>query len=62
MALEEVSFYNTNGDEINLTNLVDQMINFYELKSEVGETRLTDFNEGSEIRNLLEALQYSDMR
>lgn len=55
MALEEVSFYNTNGDEINLTNLVEQMINFYELKSEVGETRLTDFNEGSEIRNLLEA-------
>lgn len=55
MALEEVSFYNTNGDEINLTNLVDQMINFYELKAEVGETRLTDFNEGSEIRNLLEA-------
>ena len=55
MALEEVSFYNVNGDEINLTNLVDQMINFYELKSEVGETRLTDFNEGSEIRNLLEA-------
>ena len=55
MALEEVSFYNTNGDEINLTNLVDQMINFYELKSEVGETRLTDFNEGSEIRNILEA-------
>lgn len=55
MALEEVSFYNTNGDEINLTNLVEQMINFYELKAEVGETRLTDFNEGSEIRNLLEA-------
>ena len=55
MALEEISFYNTNGDEINLTNLVEQMINFYELKAEVGETRLTDFNEGSEIRNLLEA-------
>ena len=55
MALEEISFYNTNGDEINLTNLVDQMINFYELKAEVGETKLTDFNEGSEIRNLLEA-------
>ena len=31
------------------------MINFYEQKLEVGETRLTDFNEGSEIRNLLEA-------
>ena len=55
MALEEVSFYNVNGDEINLTNLVDQMINYYEMKLEVGETKLTDFNEGSEIRNLLEA-------
>ena len=55
MALEEVSFYNVNGDEINLTNLVSQMINYYEQKLEVGETRITDFNEGSEIRNLLEA-------
>lgn len=55
MALQEVSFYNTNGDEVNLTNLVSQMINFFDLKLEVGETRLTDFNEGSEIRNLLEA-------
>ena len=55
MALEEISFYNTNGDEINLSNLVEQMINFYDLKHEVGETKITDFNEGSEIRNLLEA-------
>ena len=55
MALEEISFNNVNGDEINLTNLVSQMIDFYEQKREVGETELTDFNEGSEIRNLLEA-------
>ena len=55
MALEEVSFYNVNGDEINITNLVEQMINYYDLKQEVGETRITDFNEGSEIRNILEA-------
>ena len=55
MALEEISFFNTNGDEINLSNLVSQMINYYGLKLEVGETRLTDFNEGSEIRNILEA-------
>ena len=55
MALEEVSFYNTNGDEIFLSNIVNQMINYYDLKLEVGETRVTDFNEGSEIRNLLEA-------
>lgn len=55
MALEEVSFINTNGDEVYLSNIVNQMINYYELKLEVGETRITDFNEGSEIRNLLEA-------
>ena len=55
MALEEVSFYNILGEEVNLTNLVNQMINYYEQKLEVGETKITDFNEGSEIRNLLEA-------
>lgn len=31
------------------------MIDFYQLKLGVGETRVTDFNEGSEIRNLLES-------
>ena len=55
MALNEVSFYNTNGDEISISNIVNQMINYYNLKHEVGETVVTDFNEGSEIRNLLEA-------
>ena len=55
MALEEITFVNTNGDEINLSNIVNQMINFYLLKQEVGESQLTDFNEGSVIRNLLEA-------
>lgn len=55
MALEEITFTNTNGEEINLSNLVNQMINYYNLKLEVGETKITDFNEGSEIRNLLEA-------
>jgi len=55
LALEEVSFINTNGDEVYLSNIVNQMIDYYEQKLEVGETRITDFNEGSEIRNLLEA-------
>lgn len=55
MALNEVSFFNVNGDEIKLSNLVNQCINFYKLKLEVGETAVTDFNEGSEIRNFLEA-------
>ena len=55
MALDYISFYNTNGEEISVPNLVNQMINLYDLKREIGETRLTDFNEGSEIRNILEA-------
>ena len=55
ISLNEVSFYNTNGDEISISNIVNQMINYYNLKHEVGETVVTDFNEGSEIRNLLEA-------
>ncbi|WP_458454422.1 baseplate J/gp47 family protein [Methanobrevibacter sp.] len=55
MALEEVSFINIAGEEISLTGLVNQMIEYYQLKLEVGETKITDFNEGSEIRNLLEA-------
>ena len=55
MSLEEVSFYNTNGDEVNISNIVNQIIDFFQLKYEVGETVITDFNEGSEIRNLIEA-------
>ena len=55
MAIEEITMYNTNGEEISISNLVNQMINYYNLKLEVGETRVTDFREGSEIRNLLEA-------
>lgn len=55
MPLEEISFYNMIGEEVNITNLVEQMIDYYDQKREIGETRVTDFNEGSEIRNLLEA-------
>lgn len=55
MAVDDVSFYNIFGEEINRGYLVSQMIDFYALKLDVGETRVTDFNEGSEIRNLLEA-------
>ena len=55
MPLEEVTFNNVNGEEISLSNLVSQMINYYEQKLEIGETKITDFNEGSEIRNILEA-------
>ncbi len=54
MALDEVSFYNLVGDEVSPLNLLMQMIDLYNQKREVGETKLTDFNEGSVIRNILE--------
>ena len=52
--MDEVSFYNLVGDEVSPLNLLAQMIDFYDQKREVGETKLTDFNEGSVIRNILE--------
>lgn len=55
MALEEVSFYTITGEEINITNIVNQFIDYYIQKRQIGETKITDFNEGSEIRNILEA-------
>ncbi len=56
MALDEVTFINILGEEISITNIVNQMIDYYQQKLEVGETAITDFNEGSEIRNILEAV------
>lgn len=56
MAIDDTSFYNVMGEEISRSYLLQQMIDFYQLKKEVGETEVTDFNEGSEIRNLLEAV------
>ena len=56
MPIEEDTFYDVNGYEVSRTNLVQQMIDYYNDKLMIGETRVTDFNEGSEIRNLLEAV------
>ena len=55
MAVDDVSFYNINGEEVSRSILVQQMINFYQSKLQIGDTRITDFNEGSEIRTLLES-------
>ena len=55
MSVDDVSFYTINGDEISRGILVQQMIDFYQQKLTVGDTRITDFNEGSEIRTLLES-------
>lgn len=55
-SLNDESFYNIQGEEISRNGLTQEMINFYGLLLNVGETRITDFNEGSEIRNLLESI------
>ena len=54
MALGDESFYTIDGREINRGVIVQQMIDYYNEK--YPDTQITDFNEGSEIRNLLEAL------
>ena len=56
MAVEDVSFYTVTGEEISRGILVQQMIDFYQLALSVGDTKITDFNEGSEIRTLLESI------
>lgn len=56
MAIDDISFITITGEEITRGYLVDQMIGFYNLLLEAGETRVTDFNEGSEVRNLLESI------
>lgn len=55
MAIDDVSFVNLRGEVISRNNLVQQMISYYQMKLDAGETKITDFNEGSEIRNLLES-------
>ena len=55
MAIDDVSIYTLTGEEISRTSILNEMINFYGLLLEAGQTKVTDFNEGSEIRDLLEA-------
>ena len=54
MAFGDEGFYGIDGTYINRELLVQYMINYYNEK--YPESQITDFNEGSEIRNLLEAL------
>ena len=56
MPMENESFYNLIGEQISREGIVEKMIEYYAQKLEIGETKVTDFNEGSEIRNLLESI------
>ena len=54
MVLGDETFTTLTGEEINRDVLVQEMIDYYNEK--YPNVRITDFNEGSEIRNLLEAI------
>ena len=54
MAVDESTIYTVTNETITRSSIVQEMLNFYNLLFEVGDTHVTDFNEGSEIRNLLE--------
>ena len=54
MVLGDESFYNIIGEEINRTVLVQIMIDYFNEK--YPDSNITDFNEGAEIRNILESL------
>ena len=56
MPIEDIPFYRVTGEEISRNILVEKMIQYYQLKLKANETQITDFNDGSEIRNLLEAI------
>ena len=53
MALGDESFYTILGEEVNRPILVQKMVDLFNNKYQ--DTNITDFNEGSEIRNILEA-------
>ena len=54
MAEMEENFYSITGEKIDRTTLVQKMIDYYNEK--YPDSQITDYNEGSEIRNLLEAI------
>jgi uncharacterized phage protein gp47/JayE len=56
MVADTDSFINIEGTEINRTVLVNYMIKYFRDALNSDETEITDFNEGSEIRNLLESI------
>ena len=54
MASSYDTFYNIFGEEVSRETLLQEMIDLYNQK--YPDSQITDFNEGSEIRNLLESI------
>ena len=53
-----MSFYNINNEEISQEGLLNELIGYYQSLNEAGKTKVDDFNEGSEVRTLLEVLSH----
>lgn len=51
-------FYNIYGDEISQESILEDLISYYQELHDENKTEITDFNEGSEIRTLLEVLSH----
>lgn len=53
-----MSFYNIFNELISQESILDDLIAYYQTLHEEGKTEVTDFNEGSEVRTLLEVLSH----
>lgn len=62
MADSDTYYVNIDGKTISPSSILAEMIEVLREKLENGDTRLTDVNEGSEVRNLLETMAYSMYR
>lgn len=53
-----MSFYNIYNEEISQENILQELISYYQSLGDENKTKVTDFNEGSEARTLLEVLSH----
>jgi uncharacterized phage protein gp47/JayE len=53
-----MSFYNIYNELISQEGILEDLINYYQTLHDENKTRVTDFNEGSEVRTLLEVLSH----
>ena len=53
-----MSFYNINNELVSQESILEDLISYYNELHDAGKTKVTDFNEGSEVRTLLEVLSH----
>ena len=53
-----MSFYNIDNEEISQEGILNDLIDYYQTLGDENKTKVTDFNEGSEVRTLLEVMSH----